>query len=137
LAWRFRGKGLKQLGVWLVLIAAAGCRPKDQNMLVAYVQGDVFLPDLRPCTWNLGAAIDCKIASRTSTHVDEGKDLLLCGATAQLAWSQTWLRNDIKSQLYARSKMFAVTFHSSGHGGGRATDPVWTCKRMPDSIDCE
>jgi hypothetical protein len=36
----------RKLATALALVIAIGCRPKNQSMLVAYVEGDVFLPDL-------------------------------------------------------------------------------------------
>lgn len=106
-------------------------------MLVAYLQGDVFLPNLHTAAWNLGEHVECEVASRTSVAPDKRGDLLLCGAQTQLAWSQTWLRPDIESQLYNRATPFFVVFHSTGHGGGRYAPPVWTCTKTPSEIDCE
>ena len=115
----------RHLATALLLVIAVGCRPKNQDMLVAYVQGDVFLPVLRAGVWNFGERIDCQVASRTSTSPDKRGDLLLCGAKTQLAWSQTWLRADIKTQIYEAAKRETVTFHSAGHDAGEYESPLW------------
>jgi hypothetical protein len=88
-------------------------------MLVVYVQGDVFLPDLRPAMWNPGEEIDCEIASRTSTSIDKRGDLLLCGAQTQLAWSQGWLRADIsrKSTAMQPSVLSSSMAQATDRGG--------------------
>lgn len=123
----------------LLLVIALGCRPKNQDMLVAHVQGDVFLPHLGAGIWNFGEVIECQIASRTSIPTDKRGDLLLCGAKTQLAWSQTWLRPDIKTQIYAASKRQAVEFRSVGHPvlGTRYSSPTWQCRKTTDRIVCE
>jgi hypothetical protein len=76
---------LRAVGIGLLLIVAGGCRPQNQNMLVAYVTGDVFLPNLRPGNWNFGETKQCEIASRGSVPPDKGRDLLLCGDSTRLA----------------------------------------------------
>jgi hypothetical protein len=130
----------RQFAIGLLCILAVGCRPKSQNMLVAYVQGDVFLPHLNPGYWAIGEAKWCAIASRYSDPLspDARGDLLLCGETTQLAWSQTWLRGDIKTQIYEAAKQQAVSFHSIGHNGSsRGSSPRWLCRSAPQAIDCE
>jgi hypothetical protein len=128
----------KRLAPALVLLVSIGCRPKNQNMLVAYVEGDVFLPDLRPGAWNSGATVECEIASRTSTLPDRRGDLLLCGDKTQFAWSQTWLRADIKTKIYSAASHRVVNFHSSGHlGGPKDSHRFWRCRSTSDNIDCE
>ena len=69
----------------LLLIVAVGCRPKNEDMLVAHVQGDVFLPHLSAGLWNFSEVIECQIASPTSIPPDGRGDLLLCGEKTQLA----------------------------------------------------
>jgi hypothetical protein len=122
--------------ILVILISVVGCRPNDRDILVAYVQGDVFLPDLRARHWQIGDPINCYLASGTSITPDKRGDLLLCGERTQVAWSQTWLRDDIRSQLYANAKPFSVKFHSAGRSG-RYQPPTWTCKRTSDAIECE
>ena len=121
----------------MLLVIALGCRPKNQELLVSHIEGDVFLPDIRAGIWNFGEGIDCQIASRTSVLPDGRGDLLLCGAKTQLAWSQTWLRPDIRTQIYDAATKQRVKFRSAGHGGGRGHPPSWICKRIPDEIDCD
>jgi hypothetical protein len=106
-------------------------------MLVAYAQGDIFLPALRPGSWQVGETRRCEIASRGSLRPDKGRDLLLCGDTTQLAWSQTWLRGDIRNQIYDAAKALKVSFHSAGHSGRKGTSPWWQCGRTSEGIDCE
>ena len=106
----------------VLLLLVAECKPPAQKMLVVYVHGDVFLPDFRSATWNSGDAVDCELASKTSIPIDKRGDLLLCGGLTQLAWSQTWLRADIKSQLYQSANTLAVDF--SWHGSRRRADPA-------------
>jgi hypothetical protein len=129
----------RQLATWLLLIFAVGCRPKSQDMLVAYVQGDVFLPNLRAGVWNVGEGLECQIASRTSIPPDERGDLLLCGAKTQLAWSQTWLRPDIKTEIYGAAKKQTVKFLGSGHVGhnGRYSPRLWQCRRTVARFECD
>ena len=123
--------------ILLVSATLIGCRPKDRDVLVAYVEGDVFLPDLRARPWRIGDSASCYLASGTSVKPDKTGDLLLCGERTQLAWSQTWLRDDIRAQLYANAKTFPVKFHSLGRSPGRYLPPVWICKRMSEVIHCE
>jgi hypothetical protein len=125
------------VGDWISVLAAIGCRPRNQNMLLAYVRGDIFLPDLRRGNWNVGETTRCQIASRTSTAPDSRGDLLLCGAETQGAWSQTWLRSDIKPQIYNAATEQAVRFHSIGHSGGRFGPDWWQCRKTPEGINCE
>ena len=129
----------RHLATWLLLTFAVGCRPKSPDMLVAYVQGDVFLPNLRAGVWNVGEGLECQIASRTSIPPEERGNLLLCGAKTQLAWSQAWLRPDIKTEIYSAAKKQAVRLHSAGHPGhdGRYSPLLWQCRQSPERIDCD
>lgn len=106
-------------------------------MLVAYVQGDIFLPSIKSKTWTSSESVECQMASGTSIPPDQRGDVLLCGAQTQLAWAQTWLRGDIKSRIYENATILNVTFHGAGHGAGRYRPPSWTCKRLSEGIDCE
>ncbi|PYX09411.1 MAG: hypothetical protein DMG88_07140 [Acidobacteria bacterium] len=109
-------------------------------MLVAYVQGDVLLPALTSAIWNVDETKECEIATRddlSNPPSDERGDLLLCGDKTRFAWSQTWLRGDIKSQIYQSAKEQAVKFHSIGHSGPHKGSPSWwRCRRTLDGIDC-
>lgn len=126
-----------QVGIGVFVIASFGCTPKNRNMLVASVEGDIFLPYLRLNAWEYGEARDCEIASMGSVRPDQRGDLLLCGEKTRLAWSQTWLRADIKNQIYEAAKEQPVNFHSSGRPGGRGESPIWRCTRRADRFDCE
>ena len=57
--------------VTVVLVLLTGCKPKDQEMLVVYVQGDVFRPSLSPAPWGEGESQQCRIASRGSPAPDK------------------------------------------------------------------
>ena len=128
----------KKLAGALALIIAIGCRPKNQNMLVAYIEGDFYSPDLRRRAWDLGATVECEMASRSNTPPDRRGDVLLCGETTQFAWSQSWLKADIKTQIYNAAKNRKVNFHSSGHlGGPKGSQRFWECRTSADNIDCE
>lgn len=127
----------QQLAIVVFLAVFVGCRPANQDMLVAYVEGDVFLPSLRAGHWDFGEDVECELASRTSVLPDDRGDLLLCGAKTQLAWSQAWLRADIKTQIYETAVKQTVKFHSLGRGGNRGGHRFWQCKRAPDEVDCE
>jgi hypothetical protein len=130
---------LRYCAAALLLIIAIGCRPKNEDMLVAHVQGDVFLPHLSAGLWNFSEVIECQIASRTSIPPDGRGDLLLCGEKTQLAWSQTWLRPDIKTQIYAAAEKQPVEFHSAGHPllGNRSKPRSWQCRKTPDRVVCD
>jgi hypothetical protein len=132
------GSPLRYCAAALLLIIAIGCRPKNQDMLVAHVQGDVFLPHLSASLWNVSEVIECQLASRTSIPPDERGDVLLCGEKTQLAWSQTWLRPDIKTQIYAAAERLAVEFRSVGHPllGNRSKPRSWQCRKTPDRVMC-
>lgn len=120
----------------ILLVIALACRPADQELLVAHIEGDVFLPNIRHSIWNFGDSMDCQVASRTSVAPDQRGDLLLCGAKTQLAWSQSWLRPDIRTQIYGAATKQTVKFHSAGHGGGRGHPISWLCKKTRDEIEC-
>jgi len=124
-------------GILIILASLLECRPRDRDISVAYVWGDSFLPDLRPRSWRIGDSATCYLASGTSVKPDKRGDLLLCGEPTQRAWSQTWLRDDIRSQLYQNAQTFPVKFHSAGRRGGRYNGPVWSCKRTSGAIECE
>lgn len=133
-----RLRHLGNIGIALALVVGTACRPKNQEMLVAYVQGDIFLPHITPQAWNLGETKECQIASLTSQKPDDRGDLLLCGYCAQLGWSQIWLRRDIEDQIYSSSLKKSVRFHSIGHDrGSRNSDPWWKCQKNIDGIDCD
>lgn len=108
-------------------------------MLVSYVRGDAFSPSpsFRPDNWNFGEAKRCEIASDGSIQPDKGRDLLLCGDSTRMGWSQTWLRGDIKRQIYDAARTLRVNFHSAGHGGGRSKSRWWQCRRTAEGLDCE
>lgn len=105
-------------------------------MQVACVYGDIYLPSLQPEDWKAGAIQKCWLASRTAPTPNGATDLLLCSATAKQAWTITWLREDVRRNLYAASVQRQVNFHSSGHGGSRFDSEWWSCKNAVESIEC-
>ena len=81
----------------LVILVNTGCRPKNQDMLVAYVRGN-FADGVKQGTWDIGEVTECGDTNR-DVLPDKRWDLLVCGAETESAWEQIWLRNDIKSQI--------------------------------------
>lgn len=130
-------RGLHLLALCLALTVPFGCGPKTQQMLVVSVQGDVFLPDLRATVWYADEDKHCQIASLGSVRADSRGDLLLCGNATQLAWSQSWLRKDIRDQIYANATNQTVHFHNGGHPAGEYESPFWLCKKASETIECE
>src|SRR5882724_10091706 len=120
---------LGRLGVGLALVVIASCRPDNQKMLVAYVQGDVFQPHLTAGVWEIGETKRCEIASPIPT---DQENLLVCGVQTQFAWSQTWLRPDIRAQIYNATKEMLVTFLGQGHYGRNYHR--WDCERTISGI---
>jgi hypothetical protein len=123
--------------VWMLLFALNGCRPKNQDMLVANVRGN-YAYGVKAGTWNLNEVKDCGMANRAMLP-DKRSGLLVCGAETQAAWDVVWLRSDIKSQILESARTFAVIFHSSGRSRRDSFQPkVWQCKRTSERIiNCE
>jgi hypothetical protein len=128
--------------VFFVLIVASfflnrGCQPKDHDMLVISVQGDVNFPALTMRSWDFGETQKCEIAELASGTAanTETKDILLCGETSFKAWSTLWLKNEIKGQLLQASRRLAVRFHSAGHRKGK-NQRFWKCTRTSDWLEC-
>ena len=130
----------------LLILADSGCTPKNQDMLVVYVRGNVA-DGVKQGTWDIGEVKECGDTNR-AVLPDKRYDLLVCGAETQAAWELIWLRSDIKSQIYESARLFAVAFHSGGRsrqrGGGRRSaagfyhPTQWDCKRTSErSITCE
>jgi hypothetical protein len=106
-------------------------------MLVAYMCGDFFSHSARSAVWKYGQSIECQLPSHKAWSVpDKGSDVLLCGDQTQLAWNQTWIKSDIRDQIYANAKIVNVTFHGAGKSH-RYSGPSWWCKKLPQGIDCE
>lgn len=126
------------LAMWFIILGCAGCTaPKNQKLLVSYIQGDVFSHAASAQVWKDGQSVECVLASRWPQFPpDKRGDVLLCGDQAQLAWSQAWLRSDTKDQVYETARRFDVTFHGTGRAV-RGKGPSWSCKRLSQSIDCE
>lgn len=111
--------------------------PRNQTMLVAYIQGDVFSHSAGAQVWKYGQGIECVLASGSLQFPPDTRgDVLLCGDRTQLAWSQVWLRSDTKDQVYDAARMLEVTFRGTGRGR-RGWGASWSCKRLPESIDCD
>lgn len=126
--------GLKCVVMTALILLSAGCAPPDRTMPVAYVR-DVFY-NLRPDKWDYGEVKECQIASRKTEKPDDRGDLLLCGGETLTGWSMSWLRPDVKTQIYENARTFAVTFRSAGHSRRGATTR-WLCRRTPDKIECD
>jgi hypothetical protein len=125
------------VAVWVIVFLTAACGPRTRRLRVAYLHGDVFSPSpMSSALWSESKNLNCELASETSVPPDQRGDLLLCGAQTEFAWSQTWLRGDIKSQIYDNSAPFTVIFHNGAHGGGRTSPPSWECKKVSTAIDC-
>ena len=130
------------LVIALVLVVSdRGCRPKDQSMLVVYVQGDVYLPSLTVARWDFDQTLRCHIIDHSSDDqhffdkTDSQENVLLCGETTERAWSNMWLKPGIKGQLLEASVGQLVTFRSAGR---RTRGPSWwSCRRTTDGIACD
>ncbi len=130
------GLGLIYL-VFALIGVAATLRTKNQNVLVAYIQGDGFSQPARARDWKYGETIQCVLASGSHQFPPDNRgDVLLCGAWAQHVWSMAWLRSNVKDQVYAAARMFDVTFHGTGRGS-RNWGNSWSCKMLGERIDCE
>jgi hypothetical protein len=77
----------------LLLLANTGCRPKNQDMLVAYVRGNLA-DGVKQGTWDIGEVKECG-DTNPAVLPDKRYDLLVCGTETQAAWEQIWLRSDI------------------------------------------
>jgi hypothetical protein len=129
--------GLTYLVSALIGVAATLRAPKNQSVLVAYIQGDGFSRSATAKDWKYGESIECVLASGSHQFPPDNRgDVLLCGDWAQHVWSMVWLRSDVKDQVYAAARMFDVTFHSTGRGS-RNWGNSWSCKMLHESIDCE
>jgi len=124
-----------RLVAMLLLLAAMGCTPRDQTMLVSYVRGN-FYYGFSSGTWDLNEVKECERASRTSSPPIDGKDVLLCGMDTRQAWKLSWIRSDLRTVIYDHARSFAITFHSAGEPKGKK-ETVWKCKRIPEGIYCE
>jgi hypothetical protein len=124
-------------GIFLLVALCIGCRPKSGPMLVAYVRGDIDLPNMEAEFWPICKTQECYLASQTSFPLDKKGDLLLCGIKAQVAWNESWLRSDIKANLYDNSLHQTVHFNGIGHGGGHGYPFRWFCTRMQSAIECK
>lgn len=122
------------VGAFLLCVWYVARRPLDRMMQVVCVSGDIYLPNLRPQTWNKDDVRKCALANRTPPTPNNATDVLLCGDTAMQAWALIWLRDDVKKSLYANSVQHQVSFHSSGHEGGRYSSPWWACKKTASSL---
>ena len=125
--------GLKCAVMTALILLSAGCAPPDRTMPVANVR-DVF-SNLRPDKWDYGEVKKCQIASRSTQKPDDRGDLLLCGGETLTGWSMSWLRPDVKTQIYENARTLTVTFRSAGHW--RRGDTQWLCRRTPDKIECD
>jgi len=127
--WRYRAFLLPILMVCLVCIVYMARRPRNRQMQVACVYGDIYRPNLHTEQWDEGAKKKCFLARRTPPTPNNADDLLLCGNTAVQAWNLVWLREDVKKSLYANSVQYQVNFRTFGNGGGRYGSPWWACEK--------
>jgi hypothetical protein len=125
------------MGICLALAFTAACRPPSGVMRVAYISGDIYLPQIESTPWREGDVLPCQLATRTSIAPDKRGDLLLCGEKTRLAWDVTWLREDIRTSIYQASHHEMVKFLSRGsrdYKGGRGG---WLCRKTADGIECK
>jgi hypothetical protein len=115
----------------LVVLGLRAIRPRDRVLLVACTNGDVY-SSLSRRPWNAGEIQRCEFATAT----DERGDLLLCGNPVVAAWSQTWIRKDIKDQIYKLAEQRQVYFQSAGESAGRRRIQ-WSCIRESDYLTCK
>lgn len=127
----------KGIGAALIvlLIFAVACTPKGGSMSVVYLRGNTA-DGMRAGAWDYGEVKDCQISGRSTQPADERGELLLCGHDTTLVWNVSWLRPDLKTQIYDGAKTMAVTFRSSGHSA-RSRGTWWECRRTPDVIECD
>jgi len=131
------GLGLIYVVSAVIGVAAALRPPRNQRVLVAYIQGDVFSHSTSAKVWKYGQSIECVLASGSHQFPpDKRGDVLLCGEQTLLAWSQVWLRSDTQDQVYEAARTFDVTFHATIRGR-RGFGSSWWCKRLSQGIDCE
>ena len=132
----------------LSVISNSGCKSHTScQMLVARVDGDIYLPRLGGVPWSEEEPVDCELASQQRggfsspfnlIQTPSSDDVLLCGNKTLTAWSVTSLRADIKAEIYRVSEKRSVDFRNSGHGRGvRDTHRYWDCRLKSDHIDCE
>lgn len=126
---------LKRSAIVMLIALDLGCAPKGGDMQVAYMRGNLA-DGLRPDGWDYGQVKECQIASQSTQRPDQRGDLLFCGSDTLLAWNISWLRPDLKSQIYENARPFAVTFRSAGHSS-RNRDTWWRCQRTPDGLHCD
>ena len=50
----------------LVLLFASGCRPRNRNMFVIHVQGQLSLANITQGTWEYGEILPCYILDDTA-----------------------------------------------------------------------
>ena len=102
------------LVVILSVISNSGCKSHTScQMLVARVDGDIYLPRLGGVPWSEEEPVDCELASQQRggfsspfnlIQTPSSDDVLLCGNKTLTAWSVTSLRADIKAEIYRVSE---------------------------------
>lgn len=136
------------LVVFLSVFSNSGCRSHTcRQMLVARVEGDIYLPHLGGVSWGSEEPVDCELASQQNGGFSSPfnliptpapDDVLLCGNETLTAWSATSLRPDIKADIYRVSEKRSVDFRNSGRGRGvRDSHRYWDCRLASDYIVCE
>lgn len=126
----------------LIVGGTLECNSRESHgMLVARTKGDIFLPAISAAAWNADGSIDCELASQQFSHESRPPredDLLLCGETSLRAWSLTWLRPDVKDQIYRVAVKETVNFHNAGHSRGyRDFHHYWNCRKTSGLIECD
>jgi len=137
-SWRDQLRQAMCLGIWLIVLGCAGCRqPKNQKILVAYIEGDGFSRSASAKDWKYEQGVECVLASDSHQFPPDSRgDVLLCGEQTQHVWSMVSLRSDVKDQVYKAARMSDVTFRGAGRGS-RTWGTSWSCKRLSQGIDCE
>jgi len=125
------------MGTCLALALTVGCRPPSGVMRVAYISGDIYLPQIESTPWREGQVQPCQLASLTSIQPDKRGDLLVCGEKTRLAWNVTWLREDIRTSIYQASRAEMVRFLSRGSRDSKGRRGGWLCSKTGDGLECK
>jgi hypothetical protein len=85
-------------GMFLAIVLGLACRPKSGTFLVAYVRGDVFLPNMEAELWPLGTSEECYLASGTSFPLDKKGDFAALRHERSVGLERTLVKERYQSQ---------------------------------------